>query len=96
MQVCVRFHSSSSMCKCVFTSILVHVVHVCVRFHSCSIVSKCMFASILVRVCATACSLPFLFKCVQECSHLHYLHFQWPPLTLTPGSSPMSSLDWRL
>ena len=63
VQVRVRFHSCSSVCKSVFASILVLVcayvsvcslpflfmcVHVCVRFHSYSCLCKCVFASILV------------------------------------------------
>ena len=53
VQVCVCFHSSSS----VFSSII--CVQVCVRFHSCSSVYKYVFVSILVLMCASVCSLPF-------------------------------------
>ena len=60
MHVCVHFHYCSSVCMCVFASILVLVLQVCVRFHSCSSVSMYVFASILVLVCACVCSLPFL------------------------------------
>ena len=62
LHVCVRFHYYSSMCKCVFASILVLVCSLLFLFycfHYYSSVCKCVFASILVLVCATVCSLPF-------------------------------------
>ena len=73
VQECVRFHSCSSVCKCVFASILVHVCASACSLPFFSSMFKSVFASILVLVCEymSVCSLPFLFKCVHVCVRFH-------------------------
>ena len=67
LHVCVYFHSSSSVCKYMFASILVLVCASVCSFPFFSNVYKCVFASILVLVC----SLLLLFMCVQMCVRFH-------------------------